>query len=37
MDYKTYKIALRNNAQNKNKVHFLNNVLYVSNSVISMV
>ena len=26
-----------NNVQNKNKVHFLKNVLYTSNSVVSMV
>ena len=37
MNYKTYKITLQNNVQNKNKVHFLNNVLYVSNSIVSMV
>ena len=30
-------MSLQNNVQNKNKVHFLNNVLYASNSVISMV
>jgi len=37
MHYKTYKITLENNVQNKNKVHFLNSVLYPSNSVVSMV
>ena len=37
MEYKTYKITLQNNVQNKNKVHFLKNVLYASNSVVSMV
>lgn len=37
MEYKTYKITLQNNVQNKNKVHFIKNVLYVSNSVVSMV
>ena len=37
MRYKTYKIPLQNNVQKKNKVHFLNNVLYASNSIVSMV
>ena len=37
MHYKTYKTLLQNNVQNKNKVHFIKNVLYASNSVISMV
>ena len=37
MEYKTYKISLQNNVQNKNKVHFLKNVLYATNSVVSMV
>ena len=37
MNYKTYKMSLQNNVQNKNKVHFLKNVLYASNSVVSMV
>ena len=37
MNNKTYKIPLQNNVQNKNKVHFLNNVLYASNSVVSIV
>lgn len=29
--------SLQNNVQNKNKVHSLKNVLYASNSVVSMV
>lgn len=37
MNYKTYKTPLQNNVQNKNKIHFLKNVLYASNLVISMV
>ena len=37
MNYKTYKMSLQNNVQNKNKVHFLKNVLYASNSVVSNV
>ncbi|VPP11208.1 Uncharacterised protein [Streptococcus pneumoniae] len=37
MYYKTHKILLQNNVQNKNKVHFSKNVLYASNSVVSMV
>ena len=37
MEYKTYKIPLQNNVQNKNKVHSLKNVLYASNSVVSIV
>lgn len=37
MNYKIYKTPLQNNVQNKNKVHFLKNVLYASNSVVSMV
>ena len=30
-------MSLQNNVQNENKVHFLKNVLYASNSVVSMV
>ena len=37
MNYKTYKIPLQNNVQNKNKVHYLKNVLYASNSFVSVV
>ena len=37
MDYKIYKTPLQNNVQNKNKVHFFKNVLYASNSVVSIV
>lgn len=37
MDYKTNKILLQNNVQNKNKVHSLKNVLYASISVVSIV
>ena len=37
MYYKTYKIPIQNNVQNKNKVHSLKNVLYASNSVVSIV
>ena len=34
---KMYNIHPQNNVQNKNKVHFLNSVLYASHSVVSMV